>query len=420
MSKIVKVSDSNYKVQVATGGSITFDTTNDSSPPVYGTVFVKGNLDVIGELSYVETTDTQIKDNILELNSGETEVGISLANNYRSGIEINRGPWPGTGKRPPAQFIFDESVTHYDPATGLSAPGSFVVKTKDGILSAIQLASIGTQAGSDIVLDLNETENVVAVARGVASGSGLPYWKRVTDDNHIPNRQFVTEYVASGAYIPGVADVDKLYTGDTGIRAYDSSNSATLVASLSGALISSGNPGTLTYTSSSGDPLVPGMVLSGGGVTSDTYLVEKVGSTWILNQAATGTPTQAIFTEPLSADDPAGSPDTSQIVFTVDNVIQAQLDGNGFYINNIKIKSNTIKNYSVASNLVLTANSDIVQSNAVLQLDNRTQPSYTSGGARIYANTQGPGKTGVFFVNNSNYADELVAKNRALLFSMIF
>ena len=421
MSRVVKVANSEYKIQVATGGNITLDTTNNSSPAVYGTVYVKGNLDVLGVVSYVETTNTQIKDNILQLNYNPdyTGPGISSSVNYRSGIEISRGSYSS------AQFLFDESVTHFDPANAgtpqENAPGSFVVKTADGVLSSIQLSSIGTQEGFDINFDLNNTGNVLAVARGIQTGTNVPYYQRVTDDNHIPNRKFVTNYIQSGGYEPGIADVDKVYKSDTSIRVYDSSVSATAITTLTGASIAGGTPGTLTFVSKSGAAIQIGMQLSGGGVTPGTYIVAGSDTTWTLNQAATGNPTQAIFTEPFSPADPVAAPETSQIVFSIDGTVQSQINSNGFYINNVKIKNNTIKNFGVGTNLVLTANSDTVESNAVLQLNNKTLPTFTSGGTKLYSSdTPGPGKTGLFFVNSVNYADEMVAKNRALLFSMIF
>lgn len=417
MSRVIKV-NGDYKVQVDAGGSITLDTKNNTS--TYGTVYIKGNLDVLGVVSYVESTNTQVKDNILQLNydPSYTGSGISAAVNYRSGIEISRGAFSS------AQFIFDESVSHYDPATGLDAPGSFVAKTADGVLSSIQVSSLGTQAGFDINFDLANTANVLSVARAVDSVSGDEYYLRVTDDNHIPNRQFVTNYIQSGGFEPGIADVDKMYSSDTSVRTFDSSVNATRIATLTGATISAGNPGTLTFTARTGDAIMVGMVLSGGGVTSNTYIVSGSDNTWTLNQAATGTPTQAIFTAPFSPDDqqyPAAS-QTSQIVFSVDGVIQSQLNNNGFYINNVRIKNNTIKNIGVGTNLILTADNSTVEVNAVLTLDNQTAPTFTSVGTKLYSKTggQGPGKTGLFFVNSGNYADELVAKNRAVLLSMIF
>lgn len=421
MSRIVKISNGDYKVVVGsatTSANIVLDTTGQSAnPSSYGSVTIKGNLDVIGTTTYVKSTNSYVKDVIFELNYDPTDVnsGISAANNYRSGIQINRGVLSA------AQFIYDESVTHYDPALGTSAPGSFVARTADGVLTSIQLAAVGTQAGFDINFDLNNTTNVLSIARGIATVGSVPYYARVTQDDHIPNKKYVTNYVAAGAFLPGVADVNQIYSGDTTIRVFDSSVSATRIATLTSANISGANPGILTFTQSTGDSVQPGMLLSGGGVTADTYIVSGSGLTWTLNKAATGNPTQGVYTEPFSPADPSPVAETSQVVFTVDGVIRAQLNNNGFYIDNIKIKTNTIKNYDGSNDLILGANNGNVQVAATLTLQNQTLPTYTTGGTKLYSSvTPGPGKSGVFFVNSTNYADELVAKNRAVLLSMIF
>jgi len=421
MSRIVKISNGDYKIVVGsntTPANIVIDTVGNAGPALtYGKVIINGNLDVIGATTYVESVNSYVKDVIFELNYDPTDVslGISSANNYRSGIQINRGVLSA------AQFIFDESVTHFDPATGLSAPGSFVARTADGVLSSVQLAAVGTQAGFDLNFDLNNTTNVLKVARGVSTVGNIPYYVRVTQDDHIPNRKFVTNYVASGAFLPGVADVNQIYAGDTTVRVFDSSVNATKAATLTSANISGANPGVLTFTASTGDTIQIGMLLSGGGVTDGTYIVSGSGLTWTLNQAATGNPTSAVFTEPFSPADPTGVAQTSQVVFTVDGVIRSQLNANGFYIDNIKIKTNTIKNYDLSNDLILGANNGNIQVAATLTLNNQSLPTYTTSGTKIYSSiSPGPGKSGIFFVNSTNYADELVAKNRALLLSMIF
>jgi hypothetical protein len=71
--------------------------------------------------------------------------------------------------------------------------------------------------------------------------------------------------------------------------------------------------------------------------------------------------------------------------------------------------------------MVIGANNGTVQVSAVLSLDNQTLPAYVTSGTKVYSSASpGPGKSGLFFVNSTNYADELVAKNRAVLLSMIF
>ena len=421
MSRIVKINNGDYKVVVGSNSSpanIVLDTVgNAGAAATYGSVTINGNLDVKGATTYVESVNSYVKDVIFELNYDPTDVssGISSANNYRSGIQINRGVLSA------AQFIFDESVTHYDPNLGTSAPGSFVARTADGALTSIQLAALGTQAGFDLNFDLNNTTNVLKIARGTATVGNVPYASRVTQDDHIPNRKFVTNYVASGSFLPGVADVNQIYAGDTTVRVFDSSVNATKVATLTGASISSDNPGILTFTASTGDTVQIGMLLSGGGVTGGTYIVSGSGLIWTLNQAASGVPTTGTYTEPFSPSDPSPIAQTSQVVFTVDGTIRAQLNGNGFYIDNVKIKTNTIKNYDGSNDLILGANNGNIQVAATLTLNNQTLPTYTTGGTKVYSSiTPGPGKSGIFFVNSTNYADELVAKNRALLLSMIF
>lgn len=47
-------------------------------------------------------------------------------------------------------------------------------------------------------------------------------------------------------------------------------------------------------------------------------------------------------------------------------------------------------------------------------------PIAPSSGIRLYSKPQGTGKTGIYYVNSNNTNDEVVSKNRSLLFSMLF
>jgi len=49
-----------------------------------------------------------------------------------------------------------------------------------------------------------------------------------------------------------------------------------------------------------------------------------------------------------------------------------------------------------------------------------SDPAYDTMGVKVYTGAQGAGKTGIFYVNSSNIRDEMISKNRALLFSLIF
>ena len=77
---------------VGTTDSVTFDeVTVTNNVSVGGDLSVTGDLTVSGTLTSINTTDTEITDNVLTLNKGETGAGVSLGT---SGIEIDRGTEP--------------------------------------------------------------------------------------------------------------------------------------------------------------------------------------------------------------------------------------------------------------------------------------------------------------------------------------
>jgi hypothetical protein len=117
-------------------------------------------------------------------------------------------------------------------------------------------------------------------------------------------------------------------------------------------------------------------------------------------------------------------PLASKIVFKVDGSKRGEFNTGGLDVDNVNIFTNTINNST--NNLILTSTTatKIVEVDAVLQLDDKSlSPTAVSGATKIYTvnsnTTPAPGKTGIYFTNQGN-SDELVAKNRALLFSILF
>lgn len=110
----------------------------------------------------------------------------------------------------------------------------------------------------------------------------------------------------------------------------------------------------------------------------------------------------------------------SVITFRVDGNTKATMDGSGTTIDSIKIFANNIASLN-SNNLVLSSITTAIEANGWMLFDNQiTVPTAVSGGTYLYANaTIGAGKTGLYIVNTT-VSDELVSKNRALLFSMIF
>lgn len=319
MSRILKVSQSDYRIAVSSGGTITLDT-----GVLSGDVIVTGNLTVKGTSTTVQSTNLEIEDNLILLNKGEIGPGIT---EVFSGIQIDRG---SSLAKPDSYFVFDESVSHYDPLTASDVAGTFVIRVNGGTLTGLQTNSITTAGTTDLVFDMRNGTNVLKVVNSV------DYYSRVTDPNHIPNKEWVNNYVAAAG---GVAEVDRL--------AY---------------------------------PVL--------GVTKNTQI-------------------QAFSTN---------------IQFYVNEQNRATITASGLDVDKVNLFDNVIAGTDVSRNLVVTSVNKNVEINAVLNLDDQLviPSSPISGTTKIYSYaTGGPGKTGLFFVNNTA-VDELVAKNRALLFSMIF
>ena len=311
MSRILKVSQSDYRVRVQSGGTITLDTGTN-----VGIVRVTGSLVVEGDYTTVNVSDMQVEDNIILLNKGETGAGVTEGT---SGIEIDRNTLPN------AQFVWDETL------------GKFVLQNEQGTLIGIRLADITTLPNENLQFNMQNGSGVLRIT------NSTDYEDRVLNDDDIPNKKWVNDYVL--AY-DGYAVVDKIFSPVTATP---------------------GNENSLTQANP----------------TNIRFYVRSGGS---LNQ-------------------------------------RAQVTSQGLDVDNINVFTNTIKNTGV-SNLILTAVSNNVEIDGVLNLDQQaSDPVATSAASRVYSKTVTSNYelyiSGLFVVNNRT-ADELVVKNRALLLSMLF
>jgi hypothetical protein len=266
MSRILKVSGGNYRISVqgplnpstgrpSVGGNIILDTVTNGPATAYGQVTILGNLDVQGALTYIETTNTQVKDNVLQLNYGESGSGITAGT---SGIEISRGALSA------ARFVFDESIQHYNTITSTEVNGTFVMRTADGTLSGLQVGALANDGTHDFVFDLQNQSPVLKIV------NTNNYYQRVTDDNHIPNKKFVTNYVAATG---GVADVTNIHypiSGYTGLA-----GSSQVSAGVAGITVSVGANTPVTITSigtTVGNILINGNFITGTDVSNPVVI----------------------------------------------------------------------------------------------------------------------------------------------------
>jgi hypothetical protein len=336
MSKVVRVSNSNYKVAVQEGGSITLDTGIET-----GTTIVTGDLEVRGTTTTVESVDVVIKDNILRLNvpaDGDAVTdGIPASLGYRAGIEIERG------QRVDARIVFDEQLSWTlggDVGTGTftfeAGTDTLPIKTP-GIVAGGNLY-LSTGAGIVTVTGTTDYEEGIFTYDGSGNILGT-----VIDDDHIPNTKALVDYVSftlENIFQPRIQE------GDTYVEALDFDDT--------------------------GDP--------------------------------------------------------SKVQIGIDNTPVAEFFADRFETGDIRLQGNTITLFSSNENLVLDSPGtgtvqirDVLEMSAIPYVDDASvEPLSPDAGIRIYTSTEGSGKTGLYFVNSNDTRSELISKNRALLYSMLF
>jgi hypothetical protein len=199
-----------YKIKTVQGGNITLDTGTT------GSISVIGDLTVSGTTTSVTTTNTDIRDNVLVLNKGQTgTAGVTNIAPYarQSGIEIDRGQ--ASDNRGNALFLWDEQIT-WVTSLNEGRSGAFVFKTNgaNGGLNAIKISGIVTD-GADLTL--------ISYGNGVISVVGTSdYETNVTDDDHIPNKKYVDDAISDIVLTGGSGNV--ISDRNSSIRVVDNTN----------------------------------------------------------------------------------------------------------------------------------------------------------------------------------------------------
>jgi hypothetical protein len=417
-ANVVRV-NSEYKIQCVEGGQIVLDTGRDASDNI-GTVLVLGNLDVRGDATVFETTNVSIQDIVLTLNDGETGNGVSGSppDLRRSGLEINRG----TATSGDARWIWDETQSWKNPDTGLTTTGLWISKTQIGGLNGIQTNSITTGTTGNNLYLLNNGTAVVSVTgtnnyeRQVLDySSGLTY----IDADIIPNIKSVTDKITYDlTFKPG----NRIRRGDTQVEVYDDDLSS-LIATYTTA-------GASTTVKIIHDP-IPNSDIN---ITTSSFVTISGSSSTNLNgvwPVTLASPTGTYFNVEISIPSTyTNLPWTGTIrinsynsnaVIKVNNVSVATFYQTNADLYNLHISGSTIGTLSSSSSdLILQATSTgVVQINDALKLTFQSAPTAVSNTTQIYSAANTEGQTGLYFVN-THYSDELISKQKALAWSLLF
>lgn len=356
--KVLSIPKSDYKVVTRPNGQITLDVGND------GIVLITGDLQVAGDVTTIQSETLTVRDNIIQLNvddPGDAD-GISVAFNRESGIEVNRGT-----VKPDGYLVLSDAVFSIR-ANASSERGTWLFKDAAGASMGIQTCSIKTGTNENLFL-INQGTGYVTVA-----GTNN-YEKNALDYS---------------AYWPTYPLGSPIYGGPI-----------TLLA---------GN-----------DDVLPNAKAMADFLTSALYFFDD----WRISESDTN----------VSVYDSAGGsiyrpsgytpPVASKIEFTVDGSERAEINANGLNVDNLRLFTDTVSNTSGGNDLILTSTNNTVRIDSVVKLQEQaSNPTSTATYGKLYAKDPGtgvgtPGKTGLYFVNTLTN-DELVAKNRALLFSILF
>jgi len=284
------------------------------------------------------------------------EVGPGVSLIY-SGIEIERGNTSAVTPQNNASFLYDESTDSWILAHG-SAPGPFNFDA-----SSLRLKQILTNSTTD-----SGDLTLIGTGTGVVKVIGTTtYEAQVTHDDDIPNKKFVDDAIQNNPTFQIVAP--------------QSQDTKVVIADKEITPNTSGTAGSLAYF--------------------------------------TATTTHSTYGE-------------SAVSIIVDNALVGQFYTNRFEIGDLEVGGgpdrNEITSRASITNeniYVRTQGTGKLQTNYAIQVENiGVVPSYVSNSVLLYAAAPSIGTTGLYFVNDSaevaKQNGELISKNKALVFSMLF
>jgi len=349
-----------YNIKTSVGSRITLDT-----GPGEGEVRITGDLRVEGNTVYVDVDNLEIKDNIIVLNQGETGAGVSTIP-ATSGIRIDRGT------EPDVDFLWNDDTNSWQLSQEIFGAGETpFINSKLRI--AQLLTDFNTNDGNLLVLGSESPDGVIHVA-GTSN-----YEQNVIafGDDAIPNKKYVDDAIQTNP-------TSQISRDDTRVIAFDRDDK------LDSNLFPIGPyEWPIPYNANDYPETQVGISINGDAPIA-SFFRNRIE---FLNQGL------VIFSEDATNDNP-GDPQANAVVIQTVNTSA-----------NIKLE---------------TADTGKVQITYALQLDNNNiNPVYVpKDTSQVYAGDVGVGQTGIYHMSyvspGTTSSGELINKNRALLFSMIF
>ena len=369
-------SSGDYNIKTGEGSSILLDT-----GPNVGEVRITGNLIVLGETLTVEATNLNVQDNIIILNYGETGQGVTLG---YSGVQIDRGYNLDSSQVTPTALLWDEANETWQLAQGTPLDGFNYTDSK------LKLSQILTDAATD-----DGDLTLIGSGTGVVKVTGtVNYEQQVLDDDDVPNKRYVDDAIQLNPTFQITKD-------DTRVIVFDKDNSlpAASFSPAIGPYISQPARSEIAFIVDNRRVAV---------MTKDHF--EMTGLTIF-----TEDPVVPDIEAAMSGNYNPGPTATNLTGFENQSAVVIQSDNTNA---NIRLETN-----GTGKVVISYAMSFEYHGSPVTQVGSTTI---------LYGSTPGTGTTGLSFrntrpskeldgtVNASFTTDELISKNRALLFSMLF
>lgn len=427
MSKIVRTTDSDYRIQVAEGGQITLHTGFG-----LGGVVITGDLTVQGTRTVIDSTVTTIEDNIIILSEGnEGVLPATLDRPNSSGIEIDRGTIGN------ARWVYDDGVT-WDIG-GTIGRGTWIAEQGNigtSSLTPITVNKIITQ-GDDLYVSCGN--NVISVAgsnnyeekvwryeNGIITPDPITN-SVVLDDDIIPNAKALRDFIS---YQNTNIAISNIQIDDTQVVIDDRNHTILRVNGV-------GSTTSLGFSTSHGYGIGEPITISGVLTTAPDPAISALNGT----HTVVDTPDE--LTIVIDLDTRTGDennykinsgqtvgPETN-ILFKVSGDDILTVFNNRVELASVQIIGNEISNINSNEDLVLNSSGvGTVKIKDILEITKTPGdddanidpigPLVPEDGIKVYSKNQGPGGTGLYFVNDDEVQGEFISKNRALIYSMLF
>lgn len=320
-----------------------------------------GEVKINGNLNVVGDTTT----------IGSTELIVSdntiTVNSGETGSGIN----PGVGQEaglifdrgtlPNGEFFFQETKGFTNSQSGTFTNGAFVLQNETNALVGLYTNFIGTTGNNKLIL-LGEGSTVGGTNNAIVSVTGTNSYER-------------------------------------NIYSYTGSN--------------------ITFNGSTPDRL--STPVDDDAIPNVRLLIDYVRSYHLYNyQAKISSPAPEGNTEVEVFDTAAGDP-TSKAAITIDGSTVVEVFATQTNIEDISIADNIIEPLSTNANLIISGNgTGSVEIPSSLMFTKISDPTAPADGVKLYSKVEADGGTGLYFVNENSTRDEIISRNKALLYSIIF